>query len=226
MAFNLDEFTELESESIFKLESQPLLSYEKDYDTQVDITVEMNLDQVVIARAGYTVLDWISDIGGMQGMLISFIAWLIAIWNHNMFDNHMVTRLYKIQKHQDASNADKQSKLSDRSASEFMFPRKLFNPKEYLKSLCCCQRLCHTTDRLERGFELGRSMLEKETNIIEIVKSRRYLSQAVRLLLSKEQRKKLRERSRYLIVNPDKLKCQTEKYTEPDWSASSDDSSH
>lgn len=70
-------------------------------------------------------------------------------------------------------------------------------------------------------------MLEKETNIIEIVKSRRYLSEAVRLLLSKEQRKKLKERSRYLIVNPDKLKGQVEKTNELDSSAaSSDDSSH
>ncbi len=74
---------------------------------------------------------------------------------------------------------------------------------------------------------MGRSMLEKETNIIEIVKSRRYLSEAIRLLLSKEQRKELKERSRYLIVNPDKVvKGQAEKSYETDCSASSDYSSH
>ena len=64
----------------------------------MDITIEINLSQKVIARAGYTVLDYISDMGGMQGMLISFIAWFIAIWNYNMFDNHMVTRLFKIER--------------------------------------------------------------------------------------------------------------------------------
>jgi hypothetical protein len=64
----------------------------------MDITFEMNLDQKVIACAGYTILDYISDIGGMQGMVISFMTWLIAIWNFNMFDNHMVTRLYKMEK--------------------------------------------------------------------------------------------------------------------------------
>ena len=40
----LDEITELEDASIFKLEMLPLRSYEKDYDVQLDITVEMNLD--------------------------------------------------------------------------------------------------------------------------------------------------------------------------------------
>ena len=44
-AVNLDELTEYEDGSIFKLEGQPLLSYEKDYDAQMDLTIEMNLDQ-------------------------------------------------------------------------------------------------------------------------------------------------------------------------------------
>ena len=66
--------------------------------TPTDITIEMNLNQKVIARDGYTILDYISDIGGMQGMLISLIAWFVTIWNYNMFDNHMVTRLFKIEK--------------------------------------------------------------------------------------------------------------------------------
>ena len=39
----------------------PNRSYEKDEDVQLDITLEMNLDQIVIARDGYTVLDFISD---------------------------------------------------------------------------------------------------------------------------------------------------------------------
>jgi len=64
----------------------------------MDITVEMNLDQKVIARDGYTILDYISDLGGMQGMLISAFAYFLLFWNHNMFDNHMVTRLYKLKK--------------------------------------------------------------------------------------------------------------------------------
>ena len=58
-------------------------SYEKDLKTVMDITLEMNLNQLVIAREGYTVLDWISDVGGLQGILISTLAMLISFWNYN-----------------------------------------------------------------------------------------------------------------------------------------------
>mgnify|MGYP001359323254 FL=1 len=73
-AINLDELTELENAEIFKMELSPLRPYEKDYKAQMDFTVEMNLSQMQIARAGYTFLDWLSDVGGMQGMLMSGIA--------------------------------------------------------------------------------------------------------------------------------------------------------
>ena len=97
-AINLDELTELENAEIFKLELDPLRPYEKDYIAQMDFTVEMNLSQMQIARAGYTFLDWLSDIGGMQGMLMSGIAMFLAIWNFNSLENHMVTRLFRMEK--------------------------------------------------------------------------------------------------------------------------------
>ena len=77
---------------------QPIKTYEKDYYTYMDFTIEMNLDQKVIARTGYTYLDFFSDIGGLQAMMISMIMYFMALWNYNYFDNHMVTRLYKLEK--------------------------------------------------------------------------------------------------------------------------------
>ena len=152
---NLDDFTEMEDETIFKLEQQPVKPYEKDYDVQVDFTVEMNLDQVVIARTRYTWLDWMADIGGMQGLLMSGIAYLLTIWNFNHFDNYMVTRLYKMEK----ADADKQAFESFWSRSRFVLPRKCFNPKEYLCSLIprwlrCCG--CCRPNREERYFQVAR----------------------------------------------------------------------
>ena len=32
---------------------------------QIDITIEKNLNQIVIARDGYKIFDFISDVGGM-----------------------------------------------------------------------------------------------------------------------------------------------------------------
>ena len=62
---NLDQLTELDDESVFTLERLPTKSYEKDFDVQLDITIEMNLDQVVVSREGYTLLDLFADTGGM-----------------------------------------------------------------------------------------------------------------------------------------------------------------
>ena len=36
--------TELENETVFSLDRLPTKSYEKDYDVQVDITIEMDLN--------------------------------------------------------------------------------------------------------------------------------------------------------------------------------------
>ena len=56
----------------------------------------------MVARDGYTFLDYLSDIGGMQGMLISLVALIMTIFNHNYFDNWMVTRLYRMENKDDA----------------------------------------------------------------------------------------------------------------------------
>ena len=81
---------------MFHLEQLPTKSYEKDYHVQLDITIEMNLNQLVIARDGYTALDFISDIGGMQGMLIAGAAFLLSIWNYKQLDNFLVGKLYRL----------------------------------------------------------------------------------------------------------------------------------
>ena len=72
-------------------------TYEKQYDVQMDITLEMNLDMVQIARQGYTILDVLSDVGGLQGLLLSICMALLVVWNYNNFDNYLASRLYKIE---------------------------------------------------------------------------------------------------------------------------------
>ena len=88
-----------------------------------------------------------------------------------------------------------------------MVPRRCYNPKEYARDLLpkVILRICKCCkpDRLERGFEKAREDLLKEINIIEIVKSRRFFNKAIKLLLSKKKRMELKERSRYIPIDPD-----------------------
>ena len=55
----------------------------------------MNFDMVFISRSGYTILDILADVGGLQGILISGIALLLNIWNFNYLDNYLVSKLFK-----------------------------------------------------------------------------------------------------------------------------------
>ena len=73
--------TALEDYSIFKLDNLPNLPYEKDKFVQMDVTIEMNLDLGLIYRSGYNILDVLSDIGGMQSMIVTAFSVLLGIWN-------------------------------------------------------------------------------------------------------------------------------------------------
>ena len=55
----------------------------------MDIGIELNLDRKTIARTGYTFLDVLSDIGGIQSILVSGMVIFLGIWNYKHFDYHM-----------------------------------------------------------------------------------------------------------------------------------------
>ena len=62
---------------------------------------------------------------------------------------------------------------------------------------------CCSYNRKERALQIAREKLDKEVNIIEIVKSWRYFDSAFRVLLDERKRLDLKERARYLTVEPD-----------------------
>ncbi len=143
------------------------------------------MDTIEYKRMGYHILDFISDIGGVQSLMYSMFAFMVSVWNYNMIDNYMVSRLYKLE-----STDTNSRRLKDKfRESEFMEPRRLFNPKEYFRNLlpdwvCFC-RGCKA-DRKERGFMAARERLMRETNIIETIKSKRYFNAAIRFLMTKK----------------------------------------
>lgn len=65
-----------------------------------------------------------------------------------------------------------------------------------------CLKCCKPS-RKERFFQMARQRLQNEINIVEIIKSRRFFTRALRLLLSERQRFKMKEKSRYIVIDPD-----------------------
>ena len=109
--------------------------------SQIDI--EMNYSLEVINRTGYTILDILSDIGGIQGILISVFSIILAIFNYKFFDSYIASRLYKLQR-PDAGDVTKYKKEIHRST--FFTPTKTANVLEYLvdqvilSCLICCSK--------------------------------------------------------------------------------------
>ena len=64
----------------------------------MSITLEMDLNVNNYERNVLTYFDMLSDIGGLTGILGTIFALISAQWNYNSFDNHMISRLFKIKK--------------------------------------------------------------------------------------------------------------------------------
>ena len=58
----------------------------------------MDFDVIQYKKSSYHLFDFISDIGGIQSILISVFASLVSIWNYKMLDNYLVSRLYKLDR--------------------------------------------------------------------------------------------------------------------------------
>ncbi len=56
--------------------------------------IDMSLDQTVIERSNYTILDVLSDVGGLESVIASAIALVLSIMNYNNLDSTMITQLF------------------------------------------------------------------------------------------------------------------------------------
>ena len=70
----------------------------------MDITFELDLDRKFIMRKCYNILDLLSEVGGMIGILLVFFSSVVSCFNYNNFDNYMVSRLFKVKKIDAKSN--------------------------------------------------------------------------------------------------------------------------
>ena len=180
---NLDTITEQNILTPFKLEQLPSSTQELRKGIQMELTFELNLDLAVIQRVGYTLIDLLSDIGGVQAILVTLISMFVWLCNYNNFDNHMASQLFKTHKEDSGKNSGE---------FELFSPTKFFNLKELAidKCACCCRRrstchkrgICRKTVK-ERMIEAARNRLVQEVSIIDIIKSRRYFHMALRHML-------------------------------------------
>ena len=56
----------------------------------------MSLDMQSIDRVSYNLVDVLSDVGGIQSIILTTFALILSVMNHNYFDSYMAARLYKL----------------------------------------------------------------------------------------------------------------------------------
>ena len=54
----------------------------------------MSPDLIQIERSGYTLLDLLSDIGGIQGLMMSLFGFMVNFLNNGFLDHHLAGKLY------------------------------------------------------------------------------------------------------------------------------------
>ena len=62
----------------------------------VGISFEMDYNLQVVSRNTYNALDLLSDIGGIESILVTILNILIRFWNSNHLDLHMIKKLYQL----------------------------------------------------------------------------------------------------------------------------------
>jgi hypothetical protein len=169
------------------MEVIPTRPYTKDYVALFDCTIELNRSLVVIQRSGYTVLDLLSDIGGVQSIMVSTFAILVGILNYQHFDTTLASQLFKLRKPNSNNSI---------SAAEFFKPTKCGNVKELCQDTFGC---CRKNPRA-RMLDKARQTLEQEVNIVDMVRSMRYFKMSLRHLISQKKRDELEENSRYIYI--------------------------
>ena len=68
---------------------------EHDEHSHAGVVFEMDLDMTSYDRRVYTVLDWLSDVGGLAGAMFAGIRVLSLLFLSNDLEWYLISKLYK-----------------------------------------------------------------------------------------------------------------------------------
>ena len=196
-------------EILFKLEkSQDRLLFDSKGKFLL-LCIEMNLDQdALFIDTEYPLLDALGNTGGLLFMLIFILGSFVTVCTFQRERIYLTSRLYKI--------VEKEHVQSDSDSEASGFPKRPFvihkikptctNCMSYMEGILpgVCFKPCDCRDsRSKLRKELALKKLDKETNVVDQIKTQRFLISAVKLLLSKEKRKELKQKSSYSVIDPE-----------------------
>lgn len=91
---HLDELTE-DFVEVFTTEQGSVRPYEFPDNVHFSMSYEMDLNKYVIERTVYTSLDWLGDVGGLQGILFDIGAMILMFIQGNGLNYLLLRTLFK-----------------------------------------------------------------------------------------------------------------------------------
>ena len=78
----MDQLTQFDDDAIFRLDQIPQIPAEANNYVQMEIGIEMNLDLATVKRSYYSLLDCLSDVGGLFSVIMEFVAACLIFLNY------------------------------------------------------------------------------------------------------------------------------------------------
>ena len=153
------------------------------YDKDVmAIGIDMSLDQIVIERSIYTILDVLSDVGGLKVMIVAIFAFIKSIINYNGLDSTIIEQLYTFPDEQDAkvTGGHQQNNDTSETATHVTYKTSMLgNFADYILDMLpgFC-RFCKKTRR-QRQYEAAIECLRQETDVIKLIREIRFIKSAL-----------------------------------------------
>ena len=170
-----DSLTAYEDETVFDVkQGQPRiygLVSEASWPPMM-FSFQMSMSKQILKRSHYSLLDYLSDIGGMQSLLLVSFGFLNAILNSQNSEELLISRLFKFKEERDDSKPDKKTQNQPKTSG--------FS-KLRLYGLICF-KWCHRQNQREReAMSRAKLALDKEADIVELLRFMRVLRQYLNL---------------------------------------------
>ena len=124
---------------LFKVLDQGKITDELNVNLVYGISFDVSRDLEVIKRNSYTVLDLLSDVGGIMGALMGIFDILVGLMKYNYLEDFLVAKLYKYSAPIPSQNEKNNNSLNNETISEQSMKSEA---KDFKISEVCRLQLC------------------------------------------------------------------------------------
>ena len=160
----------------------------------------------MIERKVYTLLDWANEVGGFYGfieLIIQIVLPFCQVWS---LEKYLVQNLFRRQRRTKSKEPLQDDMKLAAAQIEAIQSREKVRPVRELPLIAWFKdtilRTCKNRERNKRQefFDKAQSVLEKEIDIVRLVRGHRLLRSLSRLLLSQRERQLMRIQAEHRVI--------------------------